>query len=352
MPLHVHRLVGAMRGRGYTMTVVSLARIGPVGEMLRADGVEVHACRGLGGWDFRVLGRLRRIIAKVQPDLVHTFLFHANFAGRYAARRAGFPADRVVCEIQTAEIERRWHLWVDRHTHEGCRFTIGNSPSVVEHLAQHAGIPKARLRLVRGGIDPTPYAQAQPLDRAVLGLTPTDRVILWVGRLDPVKGLLGLFQAFQRLANISGLYLLLAGEGKQRAELEAAIRQANLEGRIRLLGARRDIPALLKTADVFAFPSLTEGLPNALLEAMAAACPIVTTEVPGCRDLISGEENGLVVPYGDIAALVIALRRLLDDRALAASLGARAAQEVSSTWHLERTFRSYAAIYEEIGPRA
>jgi glycosyltransferase involved in cell wall biosynthesis len=348
VPLHLRRLVGAMRARGFQAGVASLGELGEVARMLVDDGVEVHGCGGRGRWDVRVVHRLARIIRQTQPDILHAFLFHANLASRVAAHITHFPKGGVLCEIQTVEVERKWHLLVDRLTHRACRLTIGNSPSVIEHLHNNARIPRDRLRLVRGGIDPAPLAAATPTDRSTLGLDPDTPIVLWAGRLDPVKGLDILIRAFAILAKESNAHLLWAGDGPLRQRLSKLIEHEGLTSRVHLLGARRDIPSLLKAADVFAFPSRTEGLPNALLEAMAAGCPIVTTNVPGCRDLITHESTGLLVPYGDTLALAGALARLLRDRGEARRLGARAAQEVTRSWHIDGTHAAYAAFYDEV----
>ena len=125
------------------------------------------------------------------------------------------------------------------------------------------------------------------------------------------------------------------------------IDRLGLRDRVLLLGTRNDVPSLLKSADLYVLPSRTEGLPNALLEAMVAGCPIVTTDVPGCRDLIRHEETGLLVPCGDVAALAAAMHRLLDDRDIALKFGRCAAEEVINEWHIDATYEAYAALYEE-----
>lgn len=347
VPLHLHRLVGAMRVRGLTAAVISLAAAGPVGKMLEADGVTVYSCEGRGGWDFRVFVRLAKFIQAAKPGLIHSLLFHANLAARWAAAKVGFPPSRVLCEIQTVEVERRWHLWVDRVSYDGCRFTIGNSPSVIEHLATHARIPRDQLRLVRGGINPAPIRAAKPIERRSLGLPHDAAMVLWGGRLDPVKGLSLLIESFRLIHEEANAHLCLAGAGPIREQLERLVRGLQLTHCVHFLGPRVDVAELLKAADVFVFPSRTEGLPNALLEAMAAACPIVTTDVPGCRDLIVNGQTGLVVPYADTQALAAAMLRLLGDPVLAARLGAQASKVVEAEWNFLQTCQGYASLYDE-----
>ena len=368
VPLHLSRLAKTMRYRGFRVAVVSLAPVGPVGALLTDRAIEVRSCNGCCGLDFRVISRLGEIIDELQPHVIHSFLFHANQAARIAAILNGFPTQRILCEIQTVEVERRWHLWVDRYMHRFCRLTIGNSLSVIDHLHRAANIPLDRLHLVRGGIDIDRITNAAPADRAWLSLptssSPTpdipdpspgiyagdfapEAILMWVGRLDPVKGLHHLLQALRIVVNQLDAQLLLIGDGPEREQLETKVRDLQLQTNVHFLGPRIDVPSLLKIADVFVFPSRTEGLPNALLEAMAAAKPIITTDVPGCRDLITHEQTGLLVPYADTRALAGAIVRLLSDPILAARLGHEAHRAAAEDWNIESTWRAYESIYRQ-----
>jgi glycosyltransferase involved in cell wall biosynthesis len=163
-----------------------------------------------------------------------------------------------------------------------------------------------------------------------------------------VKGLDHLVEAFAALRLDPEAHLVLAGDGPIRNTLAIKVHRLGLEARVHLLGPRRDVCSLLKAADVFAFPSRAEGLPNALLEAMAAGCPIVATDVAGCRDLIEHERNGLLVPYGDSRALTDALDRLLNDSTLALQLGRRACETVTAHWQIGETYDGYESLYRSV----
>ena len=348
VPLHLLRLARHVRGLGCAAAVVSLKPAGPLARRLQAADIEVCSCELTSAGDWRVFERLAAIIRDVAPDLVHSFLFHANTAARVACLLGGFPASRLLCEIQTAEVERTWHLPLDRLTHRLCRLTIGNSPSVIEHLHTRAGIPKDRLYLVLGGIDTEVFRSAPSLARASLSVADDEALLLWVGRLDPVKGLDTLLEAVDVLRAEVPIRLLLAGEGRDRASVEQGVARRGLTDCVTLLGRRDDVPRLLRTADVFVFPSRTEGLPNALLEAMAASLPVVATDVPGCRDLVIDGQTGLLVPPDDAGALAGAVAGLVRDKPLAWALGANACHFVTERFSVGRCHARYVDLYAQV----
>ncbi len=346
VPLHVYRLATALDRSEFDVRVACLSPPGEVSALLNRAGIPTFACNAAGPWDGRALWRLARWIRSERPDVLHALLFHANTAACVVGPLAGVPPRRIITEIQTVEIERPWHLTVGGMTCRGCRRVVGNAPAVVEHLHHRAHVPAPRLRCIPGGVDVSRFADAAPLDRDSLGIPGKATLVLWTGRLDPVKGLADLVDAVAVL-NDPRVFVGLVGEGDDEPALRRQIDRAGLTDRVQLLGRRDDVPRLLATADVFAFPSLTEGLPNALLEAMAAARPIVATDVPGCRDLITNERTGLLVPPRRPDELARGLRRLIDDAELAARLGRAARRLVADRYDFSVTVARYAALYRE-----
>lgn len=345
VPLHLRRLCSAMGQRGYDCAVACLAPPGPVSELLQADDVPVTHFGARGAWDLRVIWRLSQLIRREKPDLVHCLLFHANIAGRLAGALARFPSPRLLCEIQTVEIERRWHLIVDGLTQELCGCVIGNSSAVVDHLAQHAHIQRHRLALVRGGIDVSAIDAAPTLPRSTWSLPPDSPLVVWVGRLDPVKGLDDLIEAMVVVGQESNAHLALVGDGEYRRSIEELIERRQVGDRVTLLGRRDDVGAILKAADVFVFPSYTEGMPNALLEAMAAGLPVVASDILACRAVITHERTGLLVSVRNSKALADAILRLFADPEAAARLGEAARQHVRDALRIEACFDAYETLY-------
>lgn len=329
VPLHLYRLATRVAAEGAVVQVICLAGEGPVAAMLRRGGVPVLTCNARSALDVRALARLWRLLRKHPPDVLHALLFHANIAARLTAPLAGMRTSRILCEIQTAERERLWHLVLDNLTCRLCRCEIANSESVLQHLHRSAHIPLTRLHCEWGAVDTAAIQSAPASDRRMLGVGDEELLLVWTGRLDPVKGFEEMLAAFSIVARELPVRLLLAGEGPYRTRVEALIAQHGLGDRVHLLGQRGDVPSLLKAADLFLFCSRTEGLPNALLEAMAAGLPAVATDVPGCRDLIRDGDTGLLAPAGCPERIASAVRRVLELPDRGRAMGARARQWVT-----------------------
>lgn len=332
VPLHLSRLAPGVAARGWNVAVACLAPRGPVAGRLEASGVAVIPLNARGAWDARCVLRLASVIETVRPTIVHSLLFHANVAARLACAWIAYPASRVVCEIQTVEIERRWHLWADRATFHLCAVEVGNSAGVIDHLSTVAGLPRDRLRLIEGGADVDRILNARPTARADIGVPDDAFIWLWTGRLDRIKGLDTLIDAFARVTHDDPTSrLILVGDGPERTRIAERIRDHKLDRVVRLVGTRDDVPSLLRAADAFVFPSRTEGFPNALLEAMVAGLPCLASDIPGCRALIAHGVTGRLLPVDDVAAWHVAMCALHRRTPHTASIGCAPTSSSAST---------------------
>ncbi|MGQ9651709.1 MAG: glycosyltransferase [Phycisphaerae bacterium] len=348
VPLYLYRLATRLPRDRFQIHVVSLADAGPVGDMLVSAGIAVSSCGARTSRDMKALHRLWRILKTTRPQVLHALLFHANIACRLVGPLADVPINRIVCEIQTVELERPWHLVLDNLTCRLCRLEVGNSPSVVAHLRRKAHLPASRLSCQWGAVDVTAIDAAEPADRAMFGIPPDQPLVIWTGRLDPVKGFEEMLSAFARLRQTLPASLLLVGDGPYRPAVERLIAEYRLDQSVKFAGSRPDVPSLLKMADAFLFCSRTEGLPNSLLEAMAAGLPVVATDVPGCRDVVIHGQTGLLSRAGSAVDIERKLALVLTNRRLSADLGARAHDWVRTHLDVQKWSEHWELIYSHI----
>ena len=331
--------------RRWEPRVVCLAGEGVLAGSLRAAGIEA-TCLGVNPRrPIAAVRALAREFRRDRPALVQSFLFHANIAARLAARLAGRPP--VIGGLRVAERRRRWHLTLDRLT---ARLVVGSvcvSAGVRRFSIDAGRLDPDRLVVIPNGVDPARFDPAPAVDRATLGIPPAAILTLYVGRFDPQKGLDILLNAAAEVARVrTDWHLALAGAGP----LEAALRRQasglpELRGRVHWLGRRDDVPALLRTADLLVLPSRWEGMPNVVLEAMAASCPVIGTRVEGTEDLVIPEQTGWLVPPGAVGPLAEALIAAGADPDRRRELGRNGRLRVEAEFTPERVATAYENLW-------
>lgn len=329
---------------GHGVTLVTTA--GEFAPRLRALGVEVvdvpipRRISPRGDW--AALKGLVRTFRGLRPDIVHTHTSKAGFLGRLAARLAGVP--RVVHTMHEPPhnaargwVERELYIWLERLAARWADRIHTQSHANEREILRTRLVPKRKLEVFHLGIDLSSYRPAADPRAAVraLGIPDSAPVVGTVGRLEAPKGHAYLLQALARLP--ARVRAVIVGGGVLRERLEADAETLGVADRVVFTGFREDMLDLLQGFDVFALPSLWEGLGVVLLEAMAYGKPLVASAVGGVTDVVVPGETGLLVPREDPKALAQALARLLDDRALAQRLGAAGRARV------ERAFRSDVA---------
>jgi sugar transferase (PEP-CTERM/EpsH1 system associated) len=331
----------------FRSSVCCLQRAGEFAGRLRSD-VAVASMGLRPGNDPWMPLRVARLLRRWDVDIVHTRNAEPFFYGFLAGRLAGVPAV-VHSEHGRVFPEKRGRAWAQRLLlrHVDAAFSV--SEQLRSDLVRELHVPADRFEVLHNGVDVARFGRgrvrAPPLD-ASSGL-----LIGSVGRLAAVKNYALLLQAMARLPLTPSCRLVLIGDGPERAALSRLAGQLGLETRVEFRGHRDDVPQLLQALDLFVLPSLSEGMSNTVLEAMAVGLPILASDVGGNRELIEPGRSGMLFPPGDVAALAEQLVLLLGSPELRAKLGAAAARRARTEFSIEAMLGRYASLYRRVGAR-
>lgn len=356
----LHKLLQSIDRNRFQPRVISLMGKGEVGPRIEALGIPVHALgmrRGIP--NPLVVLRLARMLRRLQPDVVHTWMYHSDLLGGLAARLAGCRS--VVWCLRHSNLAKTANKRSTLAVVKVCAWLSGWVPRQIvscSHRARqvHAavGYVDEKIQVIPNGFDLgrfVPDAAARARVRAELGLTHDAPLVGVVARYDVQKNHLGFVQvAAQVLAQLPQVHFVLAGTDVDggNAELQAAIAaHPGLAAHMHLLGRRDDVPQLMAALDVLASPSHGEAFPNVLGEAMACGVPCVVTDAGDSAEIVGS--TGRVVAVGDMDGLaremVVVLRQPAAERA---ALGRQARARVQAEYEIGHVTRLYEAVYERV----
>jgi glycosyltransferase involved in cell wall biosynthesis len=342
-------LAARQRADGHEVRVACVFNEGLLAAELDTLGVPVVACGKRDGLDLRAMRRLRQAMRAAQGGVLHTH----NAAAHYLACAAGLGlAWRRVVNTRHgmgAADARSRKEWLYRRAMPRTDVVAAVCEAARARFQAQGVAPRGRLLAVGNGIRIDAFAPGDAQARGALAhaldLGEGARIVGSVGRLNPVKDQAMLLDAFARVhAAMPHAALVIAGEGPARPGLEAQARELGVAHRVRLLGDRHDVAALLRGFELFALSSRSEGYSIALLEACAAGLPIVATDVGGNGEIVMDGRNGLLVPAQDPVAFARAMAAVLGDPAMAARMGA-----TGQAWAaVHGSLRAMAARYEAL----
>ena len=299
------------------------------------------------------LWRLRNVFKNRKPDICQSFLFHANLFSRLAAKAAGVPV--VISGVRVAEKEKKWHLRLDCMTQSLVDQYICVSQDVAEFTAQTGRIPLQKITVIPNGIDVADYENAQKSDLTQFGCLPYTRKVIVIGRLHRQKGIDWLLQTLPNWLEFrNDCELLIVGDGPERAVLEQTAAQQPWRNRIHFLGHRRDIPELLAASELLLLPSRWEGMPNVVMQAMAAGLPVVATHVEGIDELLvqqsatsGGDPTALpqICRFGDTDDFTTKINRLLDDENLHRITRIQNKEYIRQNFRIEKMINEYEQLW-------
>ncbi len=345
-PLRLARWALRLRDAEILPVVGCLAPPGPLSVELDDAGIDTFACDASGPRDLECLVRLAGLIRRIDPDIIHSALFHANIATRLVGR-----LDRprpLITSTVTIEIERRWHLGIEALTGAVSSVHLANSSAVANHVCNDLGFRTSDVVVIPNGVDFDALDAVAPADRGEFGIPADAKLIVWAGRLDPVKNLDALVGIVGRIREHVPVRVLLLGDGPERSRLTRRIGRAGLAPFVSLAGWRNDVASWLKTSDVLLFPSLTEGSPNTVIEAMACGCPVVASDIPACRELIDNGVHGWLCPSADQRAYADAVRLVFEDRLERERRVSQARRRVQKTQNIQDVVAMLSRLYQQV----
>lgn len=357
-------LVNRLPAERFRHTIVPLTESGPIAARITNPDVRIEPLQLAPGPLARALPKVWRVLRRLAPSIVHTRNV-GTLEAQIAALLAGVPV-RVHgehgWEVHDLVGTNASLLRTRRLLRHLVHAQVALSKPTFEYLRDRVGVPVETLRSICNGVDTTRFrprtaGDAGSDDPGDRGIDPKPVVVGYVGRLADVKNPLLLVDAFERLlqtlqsddADLARrVRLRFTGGGPLADTLAERVRHSSARGAIELVGSRDDIADCLQALDIYALPSLAEGISNTLLEAMASALPCVATNVGGNGELIENESCGTLVPANDAAALARALERYVRDAGLRERHGRRARTRVVERFGIERMIADYERLYTEL----
>ena len=319
--------------------------------------VELLAIRKRPGFDARALRRLFGVLRDLRPDVVHT----RNLAALDALLPARLAGVRHCVhgehgwDVNDLHGSNRKLLWLRRLHSPMVSHYIALSRRTGRYLTEKVGVRSTRVTEIYNGVDTSKFRPVEDPQRhraEVSDALPENATVIGaVGRLQPVKDHLSLAKAFSLLLEArpdlrSVVRLAIVGDGETRADIERLLTEAGVRELAWLPGSREDVAKVLPCIDVFAQPSLAEGISNTVLEAMACALPVIATDVGGNAELVADNVTGTIIAPDDADALSAALEQYVDRPDLRSARGAAGRARVLQEFSLPAMIASYQAIYD------
>ncbi|RPH92904.1 MAG: glycosyltransferase [Calditrichaeota bacterium] len=346
-------LVTFMDRARFETTVVSLGLGNEIEALFRQLDCRVLTFQRQKQVDFALLRRVKDFIRTEEIDIVMTTLFYADVIGALAGHAGGATGVFSWETISSPKWLVPHRYWAYRYAIRKADKVISVSRATADWLVNQRHVPADKVMIIPYGVNlkkfnPVPAS----LRRRDIGLTDTDLVFGQVSRLTEQKGHRYLIEAAARIVQVlPQAKFVLVGDGPLRAALEDQVRRLGVEKQFLFLGFRQDVADLLPLFDVFVLPSLYEGLPNVVLEAMACALPVIATPADGTKEAVIDQQTGYLVPIGDVDALADKMIAVGSDLQLRRILGKAGRERVEREFSLEGQVNQFESLYSEYASR-
>lgn len=327
----------------YTPLLCAIDKGGALEPEIERKGIPYFVMNRRQGIDLKLMWRLYRLFKENQVRVIHTHHFNQLFYSILGAKLTG--AKIVHMEHSVEFLKRKRLARALNFLSRFCDKVIAIGNDGANALKELAGIPENKLEIIRAGVDPANYAESKSEARKALGLDQEEKIAVIVARLFPEKNHKLLLEAFaQVVRQVEKTRLIIVGDGVEESAIQNEIARLNLQEQVTMMGVRRDVARILAASDLFVLSSDREGLPIAVLEAMAAGKPVVTTGVGDLPAVVQDGKSGRVVPAKNSKAMADALVEILSDEEKAVNMGKNALQAIDE-YSLQAMIAKFEALY-------
>lgn len=346
----VTNLVNHLNPHRFTSTIICFAPLGQLNNRVDINRVQVLSLGKTGGNNPQLIYKIYQILKEIGVDIVQTHNWGTAVEGILGAKLARIQgvihAERGTIEVKARNIFLQRLLWgVADHV-------LSVSDAHKKKMTHLIGFPYSKIQAIVNGVDTDrffPNSEKKEEMRNALGLKKSSLCIGTIGSLRPVKNQSLLIKACQSiLPQFEEVEVLIVGEGPLALQLKQEVQALGLTEKIHFSGAQPNIPEILNAVDLFVLPSRSEGMPNAVLEAMSCGVPVIATAVGGVPEVIEHGENGILIASEDEPQLVAALTNLIQNPETRRMLGMKGRQRVLSHFSLKAMVSEYQDLYESL----
>ena len=345
------QLIKLLNKDKYHQVICAVGQGGPLQKDFEATGFRVEVFNKKFSFDFTLISKVANLMREENIDIVMTTLFYADVIGAFAARRAGVPID-ISWECVSHPYKFR-HMFTYRRALKTIDMVVAVSDAIRNEVIAKRGAPPEKMQTIHYGVDIQKYKISDgKAKRAELGVG-DDEILFGVNaRMTVQKGHVYLVEAAKEVVQrYPRVKFALAGDGPLRGTIENQINEAGLQQHFLFLGFRKDIVELLNAYDMFILPSLWEGLPNVVLEAMSCGKGVIATAVDGTVEAVNDGETGLLVPSKNPKALAQALLKVLDNPDLIKSMGEKSRARIEAEFTIEKEVEKFEHLYDSLFAR-
>jgi len=335
---HLYNLLHGLDRRQFSIRVICTRRFGKIGKKLKEEGYPIEKLGFNKGYDPRITLKLGSIIEEWKPHILHTYLFGFHLLGGVAGKWKRVPVI-ISSRREIGKWKKFYHWWITRLGNCFSDYVIACSEEVKKYTIKKEKLKEERIKVIYNGINLKEFPFQKTFRKR-------EKKVGVIANFYPEKGHRIFLQGVPHIKReFPETEFVMVGDGELRKDMENLCREIGIEDTVKFLGVREDIPQILSSIQVLVIPSLREGLPNVLLEAMAVGTPVVATRVGGIPEVITHGREGFLIPPSDPQSIIRSVCFILSHPEKAEEMREKGRKLVENRFSLERMVKDYQEFY-------